>query len=246
MAEVTAAPPRLSTPSRKRSPAPGSGRRNDGLVERDVDGQFHPRIEDEIIMDPEIEPFVYVVSASPLEAEYVTSLSRKLVDQAIDRREVEAIPSPAARLVGYAELVYLRLRREIGEMLSNAGRRLLYTELRRVLPHNPKLEKVELGIMNVVVIGAVSTVRQRLAQVRQSERYVSIRPDVRAGEPVVRGTRVPVHVLADLARQGAGRDELLADYPAVTPPALDAALLYARLHPRRGPRRAAPWHAAGV
>lgn len=64
------------------------------------------------------------------------------------------------------------------------------------------------------------------------QQYVSIRADVRAGEPVVRGTRVPVHLLADLSDQGASREELLEDYPAVSPEALDAALRYARLHPR--------------
>jgi uncharacterized protein (DUF433 family) len=63
------------------------------------------------------------------------------------------------------------------------------------------------------------------------QQYVSLRPDVRAGEPVVRGTRVPVHLLADLSDQGASREELLEDYPAVSPEALDAALRYARLRP---------------
>ena len=66
-------------------------------------------------------------------------------------------------------------------------------------------------------------------------------PAVRAGEPVVRGTRVPVHMLADLDAQGATREELLEDYPSLTPDDLDAALLYARVYPRRGRPRRAPW-----
>lgn len=74
-----------------------------------------------------------------------------------------------------------------------------------------------------------------IAARRRSWRYVSVRPGVRAGEPVVRGTRVPVHLLADLAVQGASRDELQADYPAVSADALRAALRYARLHPPRDP-----------
>lgn len=84
---------------------------------------------------------------------------------------------------------------------------------------------------------------QRLSstQRRRTWRYVSVRPDVRAGEPVVRGTRVPVHLLADLVNQGASREGLLEDYPAVSAQALDAALHYARLHPERGPSQPPPW-----
>lgn len=185
---------------------------------------------------------------SPVEAAFVTELSRKTIDQAIDRREVRPLPSRQSgalhRALGYPELVYLRLRRDVGKTLSPSGRKTLYLALRRGLPDNPRLEFVEIGPVTVTLTEAVAQVRRRLAQILRAERYVSVRPDVRAGEPVIRGTRVPVHVLADLADQGAPREELLEDYPAVTPEALDAALLYARLHPRRGPRRPAPWRAA--
>lgn len=185
---------------------------------------------------------------SPVEAAFVTELPRKTIDQAIDRKEVRPLPvrdsDEAPRALGYPELVYLRLRREMAKTLSATARRTLYAELRRSLPGNPRLAIVEIGSVTVTLAGAVAEVRRRLARVRRARRHVSIRPDVRAGEPVVRGTRVPVHVLADLANQGASREELLEDYPTVTPGALEAALLYARLHPRRGPRRPAPWHSA--
>jgi uncharacterized protein (DUF433 family) len=186
-------------------------------------------------------------AVSPVEAAFVTELSRKTIDQAIDRREVCPLDSRRAgeppRSLGYPELVYLRVRRDVVKTLSASARRTLYAELRRSLPSNPRLVNVEIGPVTVTLEDAVADVRRRLAQVRRARRYVSIRPDVRAGEPVVRGTRVPVHVLADLSDQGASREELLEDYPAVAPEALDAALLYARLHPRRGPRRTPPWRA---
>ena len=70
------------------------------------------------------------------------------------------------------------------------------------------------------------------SELREFERWVQIDPEIRAGEPVVRGTRVSVQVLADLAAQGAEADELLEDYPRLTPESLAAALAYARAHPR--------------
>lgn len=68
-------------------------------------------------------------------------------------------------------------------------------------------------------------------------------PEIRSGEPVVRGTRIPVYLLQDLKRQGATDEELLADYPSLDERSLASALLYADTHPRRGRPRKGPWHA---
>lgn len=188
----------------------------------------------------------HATGISLVEAAFVTELSRKTIDQSIDRKEVRSLPSPRAdeplRLLGYPELVYLRVRRDVAGTLTASARQALYAELRRRLPQDPRLDHVAIGPVRVSVAEAVASVRERLAKVWRARRSVSIHPDVRAGEPVVRGTRVPVYVLADLTRQGASRQELLEDYPAVASEALEAALLFAQLHPRRGPRRPAPWH----
>ncbi|HEX6039564.1 DUF433 domain-containing protein [Longimicrobium sp.] len=177
----------------------------------------------------------------------MTELSRKTIDQAIDRKEVLILPSPGGgeppRLLGYPELVYLRVRRDVAGTLTASARETVYRVLRQRLPQAHRLGYVDIGPVRVSLTDAVTTVRERLAKVWRARRHVSIRPDVRAGEPVVRGTRVPVYVLSDLTAQGASREELLEDYPAITRESLDAALLFAQLHPRRGPRRQAPWRA---
>ncbi|MDP9348389.1 MAG: DUF433 domain-containing protein, partial [Gemmatimonadota bacterium] len=95
--------------------------------------------------------------------------------------------------------------------------------------------------VDVKVGPEVEAVEQQMALIEQARSLVVTDPEVRAGEPVVRGTRIPVHMLGDLAEQGASREELLEDYPALTPEALDATLLYARMYPRRGRPRRAPW-----
>jgi uncharacterized protein (DUF433 family) len=51
-------------------------------------------------------------------------------------------------------------------------------------------------------------------------------PDLQAGEPCIRGTRIPVSILvASLADMS--RDELLSEYPQLTQEDVQAALLYA-------------------
>lgn len=184
---------------------------------------------------------------SPLEVAFVTELSRRTIDQAIDRGEVKALGRAGgarARTLGFAEMVYLELRRQVGETLSSRAKRTLYSELRNAIGETGNATSVQIGPVTVSVKPALEKVRKRAALLRRIERFVSADPEVRAGEPVVRGTRVPVYVLADLSAQGASEEELLEDFPAVSREALHAALAYTRLHPRRGRPVRAPWRAS--
>jgi uncharacterized protein (DUF433 family) len=57
--------------------------------------------------------------------------------------------------------------------------------------------------------------------------YIEERPDVMAGKPVFRGTRLTVeHVLTELGR-GMSEAELLRGHPRLTPEHIRGALLYA-------------------
>jgi uncharacterized protein (DUF433 family) len=68
--------------------------------------------------------------------------------------------------------------------------------------------------------------------------FVEVNPQIRAGEPVVRGTRISVYVLADLFEQGASPSEILQDFPSLTEESLEAAVAYARTRPRPAPQPA--------
>ncbi len=182
---------------------------------------------------------------SPREAAFATELSEKTINQAIDRAEVgtQAAGRLAARerVLGFPDLLYLRLRNDVGRLLSAEGKRKLRERLRHSARGREKPTVVSIGMVDVQVEPEVRALEEKLVQIEEARTFVITDPEVRAGEPVVRGTRIPVHVLADLARQGADHEELLEDYPALTRESLDAALLYARMYPRRGRPRRAPW-----
>jgi uncharacterized protein (DUF433 family) len=57
---------------------------------------------------------------------------------------------------------------------------------------------------------------------------VEVDPDVRGGYPVVEGTRVPYDVVASLAADGLGPEEIARIYPSVDPSAVDGAAEFAR------------------
>ncbi|HEX5868984.1 MAG TPA: DUF433 domain-containing protein [Longimicrobium sp.] len=182
---------------------------------------------------------------SPREAAFVTGLSEKTINQAIDRAEVEPLPGRRAddreRMLPFPELVYLRLRRDVGLLLSPQGKRKLRQQLGQAAG-NPRLPNVvNIGPLQVNFAPELESLQKKLAEMEQMWSFVTIDPEVRAGEPVVRGTRVGIHTLADLAAQGAPAEELLEDYPSLTPESLDAALAWARMYPRRGRPPRAPW-----
>jgi uncharacterized protein (DUF433 family) len=66
-------------------------------------------------------------------------------------------------------------------------------------------------------------------------------PEVMRGTPVYRGTRIPVHAIADMLAQGATLQEILEGYPALTREAVELAPVYAKAFPRRGRPPARPW-----
>ncbi|MBF0324644.1 hypothetical protein A6A05_02590 [Magnetospirillum moscoviense] len=68
-----------------------------------------------------------------------------------------------------------------------------------------------------------------MARRRASE--VIVDPNVMGGIPVIRGTRVPAHLIGRLAAQGASALEILETYPYLTLGDVNAALDYARSHP---------------
>src|SRR5215207_7499817 len=165
---------------------------------------------------------------SPREAAFATDLPEKTINQAIDRDEVQTLPSrrrdDRERMLGFPDLVYLRLRNDVGRLLSPEGKRRLRRQLGESMRKRENPEVINIGVVDVKVAPEIQVLEDRLASIERARSFVVVDPEVRAGEPVVRGTRVSVHVLADLARQGASQEELLEDYPALTAESLEAAL----------------------
>ncbi len=79
---------------------------------------------------------------------------------------------------------------------------------------------------------------RRLLALWRGSRRVESRPDVVAGEPVFRGTRIPVRHVGLLARRGMMPDELLREFPALCPDDVEFAAFLAALGPPPGrPRK---------
>jgi uncharacterized protein (DUF433 family) len=65
------------------------------------------------------------------------------------------------------------------------------------------------------------------------EDYIEIRPGVRSGKPCFKGTRITVYDVLEYLAGGMTEPQLLADFPALTPEHIRAALAFAAARERR-------------
>ncbi len=56
---------------------------------------------------------------------------------------------------------------------------------------------------------------------------IQVDPNVLVGKPVVKGTRLAVEFILDLLAQGWSQDDILKNYPGLTPDDIRACLAYA-------------------
>lgn len=176
------------------------------------------------------------------EAAFVAGVSRHAVNQAIDRREIRSRllrrkTDRAGRGVGGPEIIYLRLHIH----LSPKGKKEVYRQIAGLsIDAMPRVIEFP-GALKLDLQDALDDVQHRLGELERIKSQVEENPEIRSGEPVFRGTRIPVHMIADFIAAGTPREELLEDYPALTGESLDVAIQYVQLYPRRGRPRQAPW-----
>jgi uncharacterized protein (DUF433 family) len=84
------------------------------------------------------------------------------------------------------------------------------------------------------------TVRRAERYVELRDRLVEVNPEVRGGEPVITGTRVPVRSLARRIELGETRKVLREDYAHLPKDSFELAPLWAKANPRQG-RPPRPW-----
>ncbi|HLG30744.1 MAG TPA: DUF433 domain-containing protein [Candidatus Brocadiales bacterium] len=56
---------------------------------------------------------------------------------------------------------------------------------------------------------------------------ISSGPDILHGKPCIKGTRIPVYLIVSLVAEGVTADEIISDYPSLTPEDIKAAIKYA-------------------
>lgn len=168
------------------------------------------------------------------EAAFVAGVSRKTVNQAIDREQIRARELPlsterARRGVEVSDAVYLSVREVLAPAVWQRLYRALHGKPLSELPTEFEVDGVVLNLERVL-----DEVQERLRLLGRMEERVERDPEVRGGEPVFRGTRIPVHAISRKIALGSTHEELREDYPQLEEGDFELATHYTRLYPPRG------------
>jgi uncharacterized protein (DUF433 family) len=178
---------------------------------------------------------------TPTEAAVLTGLSLKAVNNAIDKKTISAVPDEeGGRLLDARALMSLSIERRLSDRIATP-------ELRRrvfdALTEAPRNEiSLEGGLLKIDLRQPRRELAASMRDLRRARRLAVSDPEILGGDPVFRGTRVPVHVIAELVAQGSKPAELIEGYPRLTAEMIRLAPVFAAAYPLRGPKRKQPWH----
>jgi uncharacterized protein (DUF433 family) len=137
------------------------------------------------------------------------------------------------RLLSRSQVVYLRMEARGLRSLPLAARR----QVARAVERDPGIDAMFVSEGSVILIQCKSArkeVETGLRRLAEATRMVESDPEIMRGAPVYRGTRIPVHAVADMLSQGATVSEILEGYPALTHEKVELAPMYVKAFPLRG------------
>jgi len=179
---------------------------------------------------------------TPAQAGAVSGLKLKAVHNAIDKHIVEPVAKgyvatvndvkrAGPRFLTGEDLVRLRVWRGVGDTLSAERRQRLFG----AIAAKPNAKMVKADELLIVDVGeARKQVERGVRDLEAAEAAVTKDKATLGGEPVFKGTRIPVYGIAAMLEAGATAEDLLSGYPKLTERMLDLARIWVAAHPRRG------------
>jgi uncharacterized protein (DUF433 family) len=180
---------------------------------------------------------------TPTEAAVLTRLSVKAVNNAIDKKTVAAVAGrregQPTRLLDLRALMSLTLERRLADRFVPELRREVFAALATAPRNTVSLDS---GFLTIDLAEPRRELATKLRELRRARALVVSDPDIMGGDPVFKGTRIPVHMIADIRAQGETDQDLLESYPRLSAEMVRLAPVYAAAYPLRGRPRKQPWH----
>lgn len=169
--------------------------------------------------------------------------SLQALDKAIEQRVVPKSRKRAETVIGEDGLAVMVMLGYAKLDLPVKAKQLVRAWISTERPFAKRGEQA-LELSDAIVVRVPEPAREVVAEAEayaaDRDRFIASDPHIFGGQPVIAGTRIPVHTVAERLDAGETVDVLTADYPHVDPRAFEVAARYARTHPRRG-RPAKPW-----
>ena len=179
-------------------------------------------------------------------------VSAKTVSKELDEKIIRAVSKKGAarRYVGEAEVLYLAFVTFARHLkLRPTAKAELYKNLVTLTashaasrPSRAKLGKPpEVELSRYIKFEPGDDLNKWLdlldTYITRRSDHIEINPDIMGGTPVIRGTRVPVYTVLQLLERGRSVEQILGELPYLSRKGIEAAVIYARAHPRTGRRK---------
>ena len=175
----------------------------------------------------------------------------KTVHREIDEGPLKAKKSGGRRSLQKEDLFYLAVAKSLDTrlmQLTNEGRERLHDTIVTYIRRGQTKQRFSLfgSGLTLDLKQVLEEVRWRLVRLETARKMVVEDPEIRGGEPCIRGTRIGVYEITSMLDQGGSEDEILEGYPSLKREQLQLAKIFAQAYPRKGrpPRHAwqrAPW-----
>lgn len=173
---------------------------------------------------------------TPSEAAAVSGIGVKAVNNAIDKRIVKpASPAPgprsARRALTAEDVLRVKLWYKVGDILTQERRERLFD----AISEQPRAKTVKADDLLIIDVGeARKQIAASIRDLEAAEATVTQDKAVMGGEPVFKGSRIPVRLIASMLADGTPAEEILEGYPKLDARQLGLAQIWVAAHPRRG------------
>jgi len=174
---------------------------------------------------------------TPNEAAVVLGVEPKAVHRAIDSGVLDR--NGPRRLLSPRDLIALKADTSLSPLVPLETRKRIVRKLRRA---STVAWLYEGEFLAIDVRRLRATVARSMADLRALQKLVISDPGIMGGEPVFRGTRIPVSLIAMMVEDGVDMRQILEGYPSLSERQIRMAPLWVKTYPRRGRPPKQPWH----
>jgi uncharacterized protein (DUF433 family) len=180
-------------------------------------------------------------TVSVREASFVADVPVKAVNKAIDEAKLRrgVVRRRRERLLNRSGVLQLAFEKELEQRISTEIRPSVRAGFLKAITTTDRQPDFVLRLGNsLTLVIECKTIEDRVDQrwqrLSQALDAIVEDPEIQAGAPTFKGTRVLVWPIVEALKLGESETALLEHYPALTREALEAAKLYAEVRPRRG------------
>lgn len=164
-------------------------------------------------------------------ASWVLEVRKAEIDRILEERSLPPgifVRRMNRRYVRREGLAYLQFASSAKKKLSA---RFLKEVLRKMSTENCLRWGDEMLTIDLTQMRA--NIEGRLRRLKRAESVVVEKPTILDGEPCIKGTRVPVYLVAAMTNAGATIDDLVRNHPSLSAPLIESACVFAAAYPRR-------------